>query len=141
MITQIFIMILGASAIYLTTLSNAMRKYGYVLGLLSQPFWFYTTYSNEQWGIFIMCFFYTFSWASGVWNIHWYTNYYRKSPQKAIFILRKCRCGNRQIFEVSSNKWIDLNKYVFKNTWEKEAFNKSRIIGDPSNPHWNDKIS
>lgn len=34
--------------------------------LWSQPFWFYATWKAEQWGIFALCFFYTYSWARGL---------------------------------------------------------------------------
>jgi len=48
-ISQIAIFILGAEAIILVAKKN---KWGFVAGLLSQPFWFITSYINKQWGIF-----------------------------------------------------------------------------------------
>lgn len=68
MISQIAIMILGASAIWLVGRKESWKRWGYILGMLSQPFWFYTAYTNEQWGILIMCIFYTYSWGSGIYN-------------------------------------------------------------------------
>lgn len=34
------------------------RRWGFVIGILSEPFWIATAYKNEQWGIFAMCFLY-----------------------------------------------------------------------------------
>lgn len=66
---QIGIMLTGATAIFLSqSKSERLRKWACVFGCLGQPFWFWTTYTNEQWGIFCMAFLYTFSWLRGVWN-------------------------------------------------------------------------
>jgi hypothetical protein len=66
---QIAIAMFGVTAVFLSqSTSEKARKYASVLGLIGQPFWFYATYSSEQWGIFALCFFYTFSWGRGFWN-------------------------------------------------------------------------
>ena len=64
-ISQIAIFILSATAIILVAKKN---KWGFVAGLLSQPFWFYTSYQNKQWGIFLMNFIYLSSWIFGIYN-------------------------------------------------------------------------
>jgi hypothetical protein len=43
-----------------------------VFGLVSQPFWFYATIQAEQWGIVVLCFFYTLAWLKGFWT-YWVT--------------------------------------------------------------------
>lgn len=69
MINQIGIFIFGVSAILLIGLKDEkLRKWGFVCGLLSQPFWFYTTWKAGQWGIFAMSFVYAYSWANGFRN-------------------------------------------------------------------------
>ena len=69
MIAQIAIMMTGVTAVFLSqSKSERLRKFACIFGLIGQPFWFYATYTAEQWGIFAMCFLYTFSWARGVWN-------------------------------------------------------------------------
>lgn len=67
-ISQISIFILGAGAIILVAKKN---KWGFVLGLLSQTFWFYTAYTNEQWGIFLVSFIYAASWCLGIYEWFW----------------------------------------------------------------------
>lgn len=67
-IAQIFIFIFGVSAIILVGKKDPIRKWGFVLGLLGQPFWFYTAFTSEQWGVLLMCLFYTYSWGLGVYN-------------------------------------------------------------------------
>ncbi len=65
LIAQIGIFILGISAIILVSLKN---KWGFVVGLTSQPFFFITAYLNNQWGLFIASIAYTFSWIFGIYN-------------------------------------------------------------------------
>lgn len=70
-ITQIVIALTGVTAIFLTQSRSAkVRKWACVLGLMAQPAWFYSSWIAEQWGIFAMCFFYTFAWAKGFY-VHW----------------------------------------------------------------------
>lgn len=68
MISQIAIMIFGASAIWFVGRKEEWKRWGYILGILGQPFWFYSSFQSEQWGIFAMCFIYTYSWGQGILN-------------------------------------------------------------------------
>lgn len=67
---QIFIAFTGALAIYLSQQEKyiKLKKYASVFGLVGQPFWFYTSYVNDQWGIFILSIFYTYAWYVGFKN-------------------------------------------------------------------------
>lgn len=67
-ISQVFIL-LGMSAMFLVNDHRASwRRFGPVLGLMAEPFWFYTTYTHHQWGIFASAFVYTFAWGRGFYN-------------------------------------------------------------------------
>lgn len=66
---QIAIALTGGIAIWLSQQHReSWKKYASILGLIGQPFWFYATYKAEQWGIFGLTFFYTYSWAVGFKN-------------------------------------------------------------------------
>jgi hypothetical protein len=65
---QVMIMITGAGSISLVSRVDKYKKWGFILGLIGQPFWLYTTYIDEQWGIFVMSFVYLYSWSLGVYN-------------------------------------------------------------------------
>lgn len=65
---QIGIMLFGCSAIWVVGRKEKWRRWGYILGLCSQPFWFYSAYQAEQWGILCLCLWYTYSWGQGIWN-------------------------------------------------------------------------
>lgn len=68
---QIGIAITGVTAVFLSqTKAEQTRKYACLFGLAGQPFWFYATYTAEQWGIFALSFVYALSWANGFRN-HW----------------------------------------------------------------------
>lgn len=70
-ISQIAIIVLCMSASWLVNDHRPhIARFGPVLGLASEPFWFYTTYTHHQWGIFASAFVYTFSWSRGFYN-HW----------------------------------------------------------------------
>ena len=64
---QLGIALFGVVAVWLSQDADAKRrKYGPVFGLISQPFWFYTAFTHDQWGIFGLSFLYTWSWLKGV---------------------------------------------------------------------------
>lgn len=69
--SQIMIATLGLSAVWLVGLKGPVRKYGFICGICAQPFWMYTTWVNEQWGILTLTLFYGYSWYNGL------RNYYR----------------------------------------------------------------
>ena len=66
---QIAIAFTGCIAIWLSQdKRDSFRKHACLFGLCGQPFWFYSAYTAEQWGIFILCVFYTYAWAKGFYN-------------------------------------------------------------------------
>lgn len=69
-IAQYAIMVLGPAAVWGVGWKNQYRRWGYIIGLACQPFWFITLWENRQWPVFIVAFLYTASWLQGVWN-HW----------------------------------------------------------------------
>ncbi|MFC1686719.1 nicotinamide mononucleotide transporter [Patescibacteria group bacterium] len=76
LIAQVGLTILSVSAIILVAKKN---KWGFVVGLISQPFWFITSLANEQWGVFITSIIFTFSWIFGIYN--WF---FKKKDQKEL---------------------------------------------------------
>ena len=69
MIDQIAIAATGVIAIWITQQHRqSIKKYASIFGLVGQPFWFYSAYTTEQWGIFALCFFYTYAWCVGFYN-------------------------------------------------------------------------
>lgn len=71
MIAQLFIAIFGVTAVALSQSAiAARRRWACIFGLLGQPAWFYAAWSTEQWGVLILCFLYTASWAKGL-HTHW----------------------------------------------------------------------
>ena len=76
---QIAIAFTGVVAIFLTQQKNEnIKKYGCLFGLAGQPFWLYSAYTSEQWGVFVLCVFYTYAWCLGVKN-NWFTKGASKS--------------------------------------------------------------
>jgi len=71
---QIFIALLGVTAIFLSQDKRlSWRRWSSVLGLCSQPFWFALTYIDHQWGVFGLCFLYTWCWFRG-FKTNWLDN-------------------------------------------------------------------
>ena len=77
-ISQIGIAILGISTIILLAKKN---KWGFVVGLASQPFWFITSYLNGQWGVFFLNIIYVLSYFFGIYE--WFLKD-KNSKQKII---------------------------------------------------------
>jgi hypothetical protein len=72
-VDQIAIALTGVVAIWLSQdKRESFRKYACLFGMAGQPFWFYSAYTGEQWGIFTLCIFYTYAWAKGIKN-NWIT--------------------------------------------------------------------
>ena len=65
---QISMVLFGASSIWFITRKESWSKWGNVLGLIGQPFWFYAAITTQQWGILILTCFYTYSWIQGIYN-------------------------------------------------------------------------
>lgn len=64
-ISQFAIFTLGAGSIILVAKKN---KWGFVLGLFAQPFWFITAFTNQQWGVFLVSIVYAGSWSFGIYE-------------------------------------------------------------------------
>lgn len=67
MIIQIMIFILGVPALFLVSRTEEWKKWGYVLGLLAQIFWYWETIDKQQWWILALNIVYTFSWCQGIY--------------------------------------------------------------------------
>lgn len=64
---QIGILVFSTSAAWLVTRPESWRRWAFIMGLMGQPFWFSTTIANQQWGILVLCIWYTYCWSQGVW--------------------------------------------------------------------------
>ncbi len=69
-ICQIAIGFFGITALWFVTQKKPWGRWGYVLGMCAQPFWYYTAITKEQWGILVISFVYTGIWAKGFYT-HW----------------------------------------------------------------------
>ena len=70
---QTAILILSCVAIWLLAKKrDSVSRWGYVVGLASEPFWLYASYKAEQWGVFLVCLWWAWCYLKGIWN-HWGT--------------------------------------------------------------------
>jgi hypothetical protein len=67
-VCQTMIFICGAGSIYLLSRNDKYSKYGMVLGLVSQPFWYITAYLTNSYGIFAVNLVYTMSYINGIFK-------------------------------------------------------------------------
>lgn len=65
-ITQWVTPIMSMTTVYLLTRKDDIKKYGYIVGLVSQPFWLFTTWYHHQPGLFIAAIFFTVRWSMGI---------------------------------------------------------------------------
>lgn len=63
-IAQIMVPVCSITALIFMSYAESakMRMYGGMAGLASEPFWFITTWMNEQYTIVFLCFIYGVSW-------------------------------------------------------------------------------
>lgn len=77
MFAQVGIVFFGVIAIWLTQEKNEnRRRWASVFGLLSQPFWLYTTFVSTQWGAFFVSIIYGLIWVKG-----FYFNWIKKKVE------------------------------------------------------------
>lgn len=67
-VAQIGIILFGGGSVWLLGSKSRWQRWGYILGLLGQPFFFYTSLVHEQWGVFAMAVWYTISFGRGFYN-------------------------------------------------------------------------
>ena len=68
-IVQFIIAVLGALAIFLlASKSGRTRRWGYVAGLASEPFWFYASLTTSQWGVLALAFWWSYFYTVGAIN-------------------------------------------------------------------------
>lgn len=63
LLSQVAILVLGGLSIAAISLGPKYEFKGYLVGVISEPFWLYTAYTHEQWGICI----------SAIWWLVFYT--------------------------------------------------------------------
>lgn len=63
LICQIIITLCGVSSLFLIANKN---KWGFVIGLVAQPFWLITTWTHHQYWLFGLSFVYAFNWGLGI---------------------------------------------------------------------------
>lgn len=69
MIEQLVIALTGVLAAWVNQdLNGRVRRWGCVIGLLGQPFWFYATFTASQWGMFAVTVGYTLAFLRGLKN-------------------------------------------------------------------------
>lgn len=65
---QFGILLFGCTAIWLVGRLESWRRWGYVCGLLSQPFWFWMLYDDKNCFVLGVSFLYLYSWIQGFRN-------------------------------------------------------------------------
>jgi hypothetical protein len=94
-ISQILLLTFSLTGVYFNaSKDHRSLRWSSVFGLLAQPFWFYQTYTHEQWGIFALSFAFTGLYLKGFY-IYWVklessTSYTVKgSPEIVAFIKKR----------------------------------------------------
>lgn len=67
---QLAIAILSPLAVWLTQQpgNEKRQRWACVVGLVSQPFWFYSVWQSGDWGIGVGCVLYSAIWLQGAWK-------------------------------------------------------------------------
>jgi len=71
LITQTVIALLGPAAIWLSqSRSLGYQRWACIVGLASQPFWFWAVWDSGQWGVAVVAVVCALAWLKGLW-VHW----------------------------------------------------------------------
>ena len=71
LITQTAIALLGPAAIWLSqSRSVRYQRWACIVGLASQPFWFWAVWDSGQWGVAVVAVVCALAWLKGL-RVHW----------------------------------------------------------------------
>jgi len=65
---QWWILLTGGGAIYFAARTDDLQKWGFALGLASEPGWFYAAWESQQWGVFLTALWWAWWWGKGAWQ-------------------------------------------------------------------------
>jgi hypothetical protein len=65
---QIAIAVLSLTAITMVSSTGPLHRWGFVVGLISQPLWLVATWRARQWGMLVLSMFYVIVWIQGIAN-------------------------------------------------------------------------
>jgi hypothetical protein len=69
LVSQIMIPILGLLSIFFLGCKKIrLVKFGFMFGLLAEPFWFYAAYTHQQWGVLLIVCAYFIGHSRGLFN-------------------------------------------------------------------------
>lgn len=71
LVVQLWIAAGQGTAMWLTARTDRWSRWGFPLALSIQPGYFYATWKAEQWGMFILTAWLTYSFAMGTYNRFW----------------------------------------------------------------------
>jgi len=118
MIEQVFIAVTELIAIWLLQdKRKEFRKWACVFGLLGQPFWFYSSYQANQWGAFVLCFFFTAAWLKVIKD-YWFT------PEKGMTNDDYYQLIIEAVDKLSQDEKMDYKNYINRVLKEALRINK-----------------
>jgi len=66
-VVQVCILVFSSASIFFFS-SKKKFRYGFVAGLMGQPFWIYETWRAGQYGMFLVSVWFTAMQVRGIWN-------------------------------------------------------------------------
>lgn len=69
-IYQVLLFVSAITAFLLIAKQDKYSIYGFWLGLITQPLWFYTSYLGHQWGVVALVPFYSYGYILGIRKFH-----------------------------------------------------------------------
>jgi nicotinamide riboside transporter PnuC len=66
-VIQFLIMVLSGAVVYFFSTKDKF-KWGFIIGLINQPLWIYTTLKSGQWGMFLVSLWYVVMYIRGMNN-------------------------------------------------------------------------
>lgn len=65
---QTWVLLCSGTAVWLVARTDKWQRWGYILGLLSEPAWLYGAWKAQQWGVILLVAWYCYSWSCGAWR-------------------------------------------------------------------------
>lgn len=67
-VSQVVVLVSCIVGTWLLGRKESWMRWGYIACFVAQPFWLYSTFVHQTWGMFALNFWTTYTWGQGIWN-------------------------------------------------------------------------
>jgi hypothetical protein len=137
---QIWILLTGVPAIWLSQGSDAQRRYACLFGMAGQPAWIVASLLAAQWGIFVLTLLYTIGWGRGIWR-YWIAPWLERRRRPSTPCIHQDWVANERRTDAyclvckqlhpDPKNWLEFGSYSPHSTFPKPSIWPDSMVRSP----------